>query len=191
MEILLETDRLILRRFTEQDADALFDLHNDPEVMHFLNGGRPASREKVRTQTLPTILRAYERHPHFGWWAADERSTGEFVGWFELRPNNDKPPYEAMLGYRLHRSAWGRGLATEGARALIRKAFTELRVIRVIADTMAVNSGSRRVMEKAGLTLVRTFHTPWDGPDPIAGHEQGEVEYALNRDDWQARQNAS
>jgi len=65
----------------------------------------------------------------------------------------------------------GRGYASEGSRALIRKGFTELGVRRVVASTMAVNLASRRVMEKAGLTLVHTVHRPW--PDPIAGAEQG------------------
>ena len=86
---------------------------------------------------------------------------------------------EPELGYRLRRSAWGKGYATEGSRALIRKGFTELGVRRVVAETMAVNTASRRVMEKAGLTLVRTFHQEW--PDRIPGDEHGDVEYALTQ----------
>ena len=79
----------------------------------------------------------------------------------------------------MRRSAWGKGYATEGSRALIRKGFVELRVRRVVAETMAVNAASRRVMEKAGLTHVRTFHQEW--PDCIEGEEQGDVEYALTK----------
>ncbi|MGX1810916.1 GNAT family N-acetyltransferase [Nocardia sp. NPDC055321] len=65
---------------------------------------------------------------------------------------------------------------------MIRKGFTELGVERVWAQTMAVNIGSRRVMEKAGLTYVRTFHQHFD--DPLPGTEHGEVEYELHRADW-------
>jgi len=97
----------------------------------------------------------------------------------------DAPPGEvtvAELGYRLRASAWGRGYATEGARALVRRAFTELAVTRIVANTMAVNTRSRRVLEKAGLTYLRTVHLDW--PDPLPGNEHGDVEYQLHRDDW-------
>ena len=95
-------------------------------------------------------------------------------------------PDEVELGYRLRRSAWGKGYATEGSRALIHKGFTELGVRRVVARTMAVNTASRRVMEKAGLMHVRTFYP--ERPDPIEGSEQGEVEYALTEADWGRRE---
>src|SRR5439155_17559031 len=88
----------------------------------------------------------------------------------------------AELGYRLRFSAWGKGFATEGARALIHKAFTELPLDRVWAETMAVNTPSRRVMERAGLRHVRTYLLAFD--DPIPGTEQGEVEYELWRDQY-------
>jgi RimJ/RimL family protein N-acetyltransferase len=136
----------------------LVKLDGDPEVMHFINGGRPVARDVIRDETLPRFLRAYERFEGFGVWAAIERPTGEFLGWFEFYPWKDVGPDEVELGYRLRRSAWGKGYATEGSRALIRKGFTELSVQRVKAETMAVNAASRRVMEKAGLRYVRTFH---------------------------------
>lgn len=184
MHIFLTTDRLMLRRFTQADVDLLYDLDGDPDVMHFITGGRATPREVIEREVLPKILGDYERHAGFGYWAAIERSTGEFLGWFEFRPREDRPVDEIELGYRLRKRAWGRGYATEGARALIDKGFTELGVQRVFAETMAVNAGSRRVMEKAGLRLVRTFHAPWVG-DPIEGIELGEVECALDRADWE------
>jgi RimJ/RimL family protein N-acetyltransferase len=183
MQIFLETERLVLRRFTEADVDNLFDLDSDPEVMRFLTGGKPTPREVIRNETLPRILHYYERFAGFGFWAAIEKSTGEFLGWFEFRPPEGGGPDEVELGFRLRRSAWGKGYATEGSRALIRKGFTELGVRRVVAQTMAVNTASRRVMEKAGLTLVRTFHQEWQ--EPIEGAEQGEVEYALTKAAWE------
>jgi hypothetical protein len=68
----------------------------------------------------------------------------------------------------------------------VRKGFTELGVRRVVAEAMAVHGASRRVMEKAGLRLVRTFHQPW--PYPIEGDELGDVEYALDRDEWERQE---
>ena len=182
MRVFLETERLLLRRFTESDVANLHDLHGDPEVMRFINGGRGVPRDVIRNETLPRFLRAYERFEGFGVWAAIERSTGEFVGWFEFYPWKDVSPEEVELGYRLRRSAWGKGYATEGSRALIRKGFTELGVQRVVAETMTVNAASRRVMEKAGLKYVRTFHQEW--PERIEGDEHGDVEYALTKAEW-------
>jgi RimJ/RimL family protein N-acetyltransferase len=185
MWVFLETERLLLRRFTESDVANLHDLHGDPEVMRFINGGRPVPRDVIRNETLPQFLRAYERFEGFGVWATIERSTGEFVGWFEFYPRKDAGPEEVELGYRLRRSAWGKGYATEGSRALIRKGFTDLVVRRAVAETMTVNAASRRVMEKAGLTYVRTFHQEW--PERIEGDEYGDVEYALTKSDWRQR----
>ena len=182
MRVFLETERLLLRRFIDSDVANLHDLDGDPEVMRFVNGGRPVPRDVIREETLPRFLRAYERFEGFGVWAAIERSTGEFVGWFEFYPWKDASPDEVELGYRLRKSAWGKGYATEGSRALIRKGFTELGAQRVVAEMMAINTASRRVMEKAGLTYVRTFHQEW--PERIEGDEHGDVEYALTKADW-------
>ena len=188
MRVLLETERLVLRRFTEADADDLIYLDGDPEVMRFHTGGKPTPPDEIRDGTLPRFLRSYERFEGFGVWVAVERSTGEFLGWFEFYPPEGRGPEEAVLGYRLRRSAWGKGYATEGSRALVRKGFTDLGVRRVVAETMAVNAASRRVMEKAGLTYVRTFHQEW--PERIEGDEHGDVEYALTKDEWDRREAA-
>jgi RimJ/RimL family protein N-acetyltransferase len=183
MEVFLETDRLVLRRFTSADADNLVNLDADPDVMRFVTGGIPTSREEIQNEVLPAFLAYYQRYEGYGFWAAIERTTGEFLGWFHFRPRQDSPPGQVELGYRLRKSAWGNGYATEGSRALIRKGFTEYRVRRVVAEAMAVNLASRRVMEKAGLKLVRTFHEPW--PFPIDGDQFGGVEYALDKTGWQ------
>lgn len=186
MEVFLATDRLLLRQFTEDDAANLVDLDSDPEVMRFLTKGRPTPREVVRGEQLPRFLRNYERFDgRRGRWAVIEAASGQFAGWLSLEPPHDGGLHQAELGYRLRRSVWGTGYATEGARALIRKGFTELGVRRVRAQTMAVNLASRRVMEKAGLTYVRTFYLAFD--DPIDGTELGEVEYALAKADWERK----
>lgn len=183
MRVFLETERLTLRRFTAADVDDLYDLDGDPEVMRFITGGRPTPREEIEDDILPAFLGYYERFAGFGFWAATRRSSGEFLGWFHLRPAEGSPADEPELGYRLKRSAWRKGYATEGSRALIHKGFTELGARRVSAETMVVNAASRRVMEKAGMTLVRTFHQSW--PYPIEGDEHGDVEYALTKAEWE------
>jgi RimJ/RimL family protein N-acetyltransferase len=185
MHIILETPRLALRQFTEDDVDNLFDLNSDPEVMRYLTGGKPTPREVIRDEVIPFHLTVYDRFDRLGTWAAESTATGEFLGWFHFRPGLGTDITNVDLGYRLRRSAWDKGYATEGSRALISMGFADLGVKRVFGHTMTVNTASRRVMEKCGLTLVRT--TPYDGTGPIEGAEHGEVEYALTRPEWEAR----
>ncbi len=184
MKIILETQRLTLREFTEDDVDNLFELNSDPEVMRYL--GKPVPREKLRDEVIPFHLAVYQRLDRLGTWAAQDRATGEFLGWFHFRPGLDADLTNIDLGYRLRRSEWNKGYATEGSRALIAMGFTDLGVERVFAHTLTVNTGSRRVMEKCGLTLVRTT-APYEGPEVIEGAEHGEVEYALTKPEWAAR----
>ncbi len=99
-----------------------------------------------------------------------------------LRRHDDSPPGEVELGPRSRRAAWGRGNATEGSRTLLHKGFEELRVTTVVAETMALNTGSRRVMEKVGLSYRRTS---LDGP-PFPSSDQGEVCYSITLAEWRA-----
>lgn len=183
MRIFLETDRLLLRYAVEADAELLHDLDSDPEVMRYLTGGKPTPRSVIETETLPRFL-AGRNGGEPRCWIAMERASGAFIGGFALETPADRPADEAELGYRLRRSAWGNGYATEGSRALVAKGFGQLGLKRIWGETMAVNLASRRVMEKAGLAYVRTFHLEWD--DPLEGSEQGEVEYAIARAEWPA-----
>jgi RimJ/RimL family protein N-acetyltransferase len=182
--VYLRTDRLLLRRFTEDDVENLVSLDADPEVMRLLTGGKPTPREVVEHELLPALLQDYDRFASLGRWAALDSATGEFIGSFSLTPREGGSGDEVELGYRLRRSACGKCYATEGSRALVDKAFAKLGVQRIYAETMAVNTASRRVLEKAGLRHVRTFHLHWD--DPIEGTEHGEVEYELRRSHWKA-----
>ena len=183
MNVFLQTERLLVRRFTEDDLDHLFDLDADAEVMRFINGGKPTSREEIETEVLPRFLWYYDNFAGYGFWAAIEKASGEFLGWFHFRPEAGANPDEPELGYRLRRSAWGKGFATEASRALIQKGFTELGVRRVVASAMTANLASRRVMEKAGLRFVKTFHQDW--PEVIEGSEKGDVEYELTKAEWE------
>ena len=80
MQVFLETDRLVLRRFTSADADDLVSLDADPDVMRFVTGGVPTSREEIENEVLPAFLGYYQRYEGYGFWAAIEKETGEFLG---------------------------------------------------------------------------------------------------------------
>lgn len=190
MQIFLETERLVLRRATLDDLDAVVELDSDPEVTRFVTGGRPTPRDVFRDKVLPRWFSLYERYAGFGYFVAIEKTTGDFLGWFLLRPN-DKPIRAdgstrdgIELGYRLRRVSWGKGYATEGSKALIDKAFDELGVERIFAEALVVHGASRRVMEKAGLRFIRTCRDDW--PDKIPGDEEGDVEYGLTSAEWAA-----
>ncbi|MEO3808253.1 GNAT family N-acetyltransferase [Sphaerisporangium sp. B11E5] len=188
MTVHLETPRLALRRLTESDADALAALHGDPRVMRYIDDGRPVPREVVLSETLPALLREYREHPAgLGCLAVVEKTTGDFLGWVSLRPATSRGLRGGTeLGFRFRLATWGRGFATEAARTLVGEAFTRLGADRVVATTMTVNHASRRVLEKSGLSLVRTFFEEW--PEYIEGAEHGDVEYAVTRDEWRQRE---
>jgi RimJ/RimL family protein N-acetyltransferase len=176
----LETERLWLRDAVPADLDLLHDLNSDPEVIRYLFS-RPRTRAQVEAEVLPRFLSGADgRRPRC--WIAVEKASNQAIGGFALETPPDGPADEGELGYRLRRAAWGRGYASEGARALLDKGFGDFGLHRIWAQTMAVNTGSRRVMEKAGLRYVRAFHLDFD--DPLPGTEHGEVEYALTRADW-------
>lgn len=151
----LRTERLFLTRLGSAHLDDLVRLDSDPEVMRFINGGIPTTREQYLEELLPRLT-AWDEHP-YGFLAAYEE--GRFVGWFHLRPS----VFDASVlevGYRLERAAWGRGLATEGAKALVRYAFETLDRTSVDACADPRNVASTRVMAKCGMTPVGTGTHP-------------------------------
>ena len=181
MDIFLETERLVLRRFTRSDPDLLVELDGDPEVMRHLTGGKTTPPIRIKTVVLPAMLREYTRYPGFGAFATHTKADGEFIGWCMLLPESDGRADEAELGYRLRKPAWGKGCAVEGSRALIDYGFTDRGLGRIVAETMAVNGQSRRVMEKVGMRYEYTYFPPFA---PIEGSEHGEVRYVLDHAEW-------
>jgi len=155
-EILLETRWMYFRRFKDTDAPLLFDLDSDPEVMRFITKGRPTPLEKIQNVIIPKFLNYYHQSPPQGFWAAHLSENGDFIGWFHLRPSTLPVP-ETELGYRLKRNIWGHGLATEGACALLEKAFCEWGYEKVCAHTMADNLASRRVKVRIRFLLRCRF----------------------------------
>ena len=185
--ILLETGRLRLRRFTIEDVDVLVALDSDPEVMRFITYGVPTPRATYADVILPRWFALYESSPLLGYWAAEDREGGGFLGWFHLRPDRIDPD-EQELGYRLARAAWGQGLATEGAAAVVRHGFERVGAAKISARTLAGNFASQRVMRKCGLEFEKDFVYP---DDTIPGRPEGDraaVKYSITRADWLARQ---
>ena len=185
---VLETERLVLRRFTDDDVDLLVEPDSDPSVMRFITGGRATPRSEVEEEVLPAFLRHYARWPGWGFFATGERVSGTFLGWFHLRPGDGDPDDEIELGYRLRNDAWGKGYATEGARALIDYAFGR-GARRVYATTMVANVASRRVMEKAGSGT--SARSPNHGRTGSLARRRGDVEYALLRTEWEGSRSES
>jgi RimJ/RimL family protein N-acetyltransferase len=184
--ILLETPRLRLRRFVPQDLDRLVELDSDPEVMRYLTFGAPTPRAAYEQVILPRWFASYEQTPGLGYWAAEEQGSGEFLGWFHLRPDRFDAG-EQELGYRLARAAWGRGLATEGALAVIGHGFTRVGAAKITARTLAANQRSQRVMLKCGLAFECEFIYPEEVIPGRSAAERAAVKYSITRPAWLAR----
>ena len=188
MSDFVETDRLVLRQFTADGADLLIELDSDPEVMRYLTGGEPSLPPGVvREKVIPNVLATYERWSgRFGLFAGYEKDSGDFIGWFQLRPEREGPLDEVELGYRLRRDAWGKGYATEAARALLDKGFSELGLRVVWGETMAVNLASQKVMENVGMSVVEEIPSP-DDMQGVEGAERGGFRYEITREQWDRR----
>jgi RimJ/RimL family protein N-acetyltransferase len=184
--ILLETERLRLRRFTIDDVDRLVALDSDPEVMRFITYGEPTPRATYAEVILPRWFALYESSPLLGYWAAEDREAGGFLGWFHLRPDRIDTD-EQELGYRLARAAWGRGLATEGAAAVVRHGFERAGAAKISARTLAGNLASQRVMRKCGLAFEKRFVYPDEVIPGRPESERAAVKHSITRADWLAR----
>jgi ribosomal-protein-alanine N-acetyltransferase len=143
---VLRTDRLTLRQLVPDDAQAMFDLNADPEVRRFVPDAPQASVDAER-RALEDYQAVYRDHG-FARWATIETSSGEWLGWCGLRR---QPDGEVDLGYRFRRATWGRGFATEAARASLAYGFDTLGLARIVAVVQAGNATSIRVLEKLGL----------------------------------------
>ena len=154
----LVTDRLILRRWRQNDRAGFAAINRDPAVMaHF-----PTALTEDESNQLIDRIEAHFKHYGFGLWAVELRDSSEFIGFIGLAV----PGFEAAftpcveIGWRLASAYWGRGLASEGARASMRYAFEKLQLLELVSYTTPANLRSRRVMEKLGMT-----HDPADDFD--------------------------
>lgn len=180
----LQTERITLVPLADEHLEWEVEVDSDPEAMRYLSG-RASTRQEVEASHARRMAAA-EKVDGLGFWIG--LVDDEFVGWWILQPAHgpDQPddPGVADLGYRLLRRHWHKGLATEGARELVRYGLDDVGLDRIIAQTMTVNAAARAVMERIGLTYVRTF--PTSTTDPVEGVEQGEVEYEMTVEQWEA-----
>lgn len=167
--------RLRFRRPNSTDIGALVALHSDPDVMRWIGDPEPPAQVAGALQRW-----SQPPDPRFGVWLADA-AEGGFVGWFSL---DLREPGVGVLGYRLRRWAWGRGLATEGSRAVLDWAFGGAGLTSVVAETYEDNLASRRVMEQLGMRLVRRFRLDADALGGQPEWPGDEVAYEVGAGEW-------
>ena len=168
--IVLETERLVLRHLTADDLDDLAALYRDPEVRRYFPEGTQ-TREETRAE-LNWIIDVYYARYGYGLWATILKETGAFIGRCGLLPWEIEGRTEVEVAYLLGRDYWGRGLATEVARAIVDHAFATLPVDRLICMTDPGNEASRNVAVKLGMTTLWADYVDELGPAHV---------YALTR----------
>jgi RimJ/RimL family protein N-acetyltransferase len=178
---VLATERLVLRPVGVVDLDLMVELNGDPAVMTFICG-RAATPDETANEWQQRLERQSDPDRGLGYWVGFEGPA--FVGWWSASSFAGRPEVSGV-GYRLRTESWGRGLATEGARAMVERAFACPQIDRVLASTLAVNVGSRRVLEKLGMAHTASWAT--QGKDGVPGRQDGEVGYELSRAAWTAR----
>ncbi|HEV2500669.1 MAG TPA: GNAT family N-acetyltransferase [Terriglobia bacterium] len=163
---MIQTSRLVLRRWEDRDRDPFAEMNSDPKVMEFM----PGCLSRAESDLLVDRIGEHFREHGFGLYAVELRGERQFIGYVGLAI----PTFEAHftpcveIGWRLAASAWGKGLTTEGARAVVQEAFEKLGPKRLVSFTVPANIRSRRVMEKLGMS-----HNPaedFDHPRLPDGH---------------------
>ena len=153
MKVILETDRMLVREYVEEDAEAFFKLNSDPEVLRFVPDKRLLNVEQARQILINHPIADYRKYG-FGRGACILKSTGEQIGFAGLKYLEELG--EVDVAFRLMRTHWGQGLATEAALASVRFGFSDLGLKRIIGLVMPENIASVRVLEKTGLRYVET-----------------------------------
>ncbi len=149
MEPIIETERLILHEFTLADAQLLVDLNSNPEVVKYLHE-LPTTLEVAQQVLESVILPQYKLYNH-GRWAVHLKSNHEFIGWCGLKYVKERN--EVDLGYRFFQQHWGRGYATETAKASIGYGFNTLNMQHIMAMAHVDNIGSQKVILKCGMAF--------------------------------------
>ena len=154
----IETERLIIREFELSDAEGLFELDSNPDVLKFI--GIDSVKEIQESEDLITVLQKQYAENGIWRWAVIEKSTGGFMCWSGLKLyresiNNQINIYE--LGYRFIPRFWGKGFATESARALVNYAFYELKIPKLFAVTDLEHHSSKNVLHKVGFKDIEVI----------------------------------
>ena len=166
----VRTDRLLLRRWREEDRAPYAALNGDPETLVYFPSTLTRAESDAHVDRSEARFEAYG----YGLWALEVRQTGEFIGFTGLAPMPENVPGDpggTEIGWRLARTAWHHGYATEAARAALEVAFTGLGLPEVWSFTSVLNTPSRAVMRRIGMTEVARFEHP-NVPDgsPVKPH---------------------
>ncbi len=150
MNIVIETERLLLRTFTLEDAPLIYNLNLDPEIIRYtLDPMRDV--DHAREVLEEVILPQYALYNH-GRWAVHVKPDLKFIGWCGLKTRPELN--EIDLGYRFIQAAWGKGYATEAAYASIKYGFEKLNLARIVGRALPGNLASMRVLEKCGMNYI-------------------------------------
>ena len=149
---MLETERLLIRKFTDDDLPALIEQRSDAEVNKYLGGTRLQNPDEI-AKRLKFYIGCYEKYG-FGMCAMIWKETGEFFGWSGLQPLDDESDIE--VGYGMKRAYWRKGIGFECARAWLEFGFKEMDLKRIVAVAVPENNGSWRIMEKLGMKFEKT-----------------------------------
>ncbi len=155
------SERLKFRLMDINDAQALWAIDQDPEVMKYLNGGTPTSMEVVNSTFIPRMEKYRDNDKGWGIWQVSDKVTDEYLGWVLIRPMSfftDSPNFTDLeLGWRFFQSTWGKGYATEAAIAIKEAVVANSDVTHVSALAVADNLASVGVMKKMGMSFVRAY----------------------------------
>ncbi|MFF5482035.1 GNAT family N-acetyltransferase [Streptomyces sp. NPDC012935] len=172
----LRTDRLTLRRWRDSDLEPWAAMNADPEVREHL--GDLLTREQSDASVTRFLAEFDQRG--YGWWAVEVRATGEFIGFAGLDLVDDDMPFTGVeIGWRLARSAWGQGYATEAALKVLAYGFDTLELPEILAVTTATNLRSQAVMRRIGMT--RNPADDFDDPTAPEGALRPNVLYRIDR----------
>ncbi|WP_371547082.1 GNAT family N-acetyltransferase [Streptomyces sp. NBC_00554] len=170
----LRTERLTLRRWQDSDLGPWAAMNADPEVREHL--GALLTREQTDASVAGFQAEFDERG--YGWWAVEVLATGEFIGFAGLDRVDDGMPFTGVeAGWRLARSAWGHGYATEAARACLAFGLETLELPEILAVTTATNLRSQAVMSRIGMT--RDPADDFDDPNEPEGPLRRNVLYRI------------
>ena len=177
----LETARLLLRQWIEQDLPNFATLNSDPEVMEYF----PALLSREESNAITEKCKSLIAEKGWGVWAVELKSSGEFIGFVGLhtpKPNLAFSPC-VEISWRLHKKFWGSGYATEAAQEALSYAFNALNLNEVVSFTATTNSRSRSVMERLGFSNT---HENFEHPDIQKGHSLSKhILYKITKKQWQ------
>lgn len=150
MNIIIETERLVLREFTKGEEALIYELNLDPEVTLY-TGDPVRDLDHAREVLEQVILPQYALYNH-GRWAVHTKPGMEFIGWCGLKARPERN--EIDLGYRFLKTSWGKGYATEAAFACLKYGFEKLHLQRIVGMAMPGNLASLKVLEKCGMNYI-------------------------------------